>query len=431
MTHTMRTLPCLLAVTILLLSAGTVHADAPEVTLGKHHEMLIDGKLFLPVHAWAVADKDLDRLKAMGVNVALLCGDAGMGWHNIDANMLARVKLWLGRVHQRGMYAGLTVSAWWASPQRRGTLAGKGVEAYIEKFKDHPALLLWQISVEEDMGIGKKKLQAEGVNEWRPRPNATAKDLAERYRVVKKADPKHPVLVMYSGGQMLAADRKFGWTLPTPEKFYYETAKHADILYHDLFPVANNTANDLKQIADATKLLVKYTRGRKHLWVAVDAGDRKRWTTKSHAPTGEEIRCELWQAIVHGAHGLGFDYTGFNPWASIRMSADGEKGLTAAVKQIEQLKAPILLGRVEHALQVTSAGDGKVDATLRRHGGKTYIFAVNVEAKPCEATIKPLEPKLTAGKAKVLGEDRTVDINGGKIKDRFDARAVHLYEIAE
>ena len=427
-----RGVPAVVLAAIILAMVGAVgpSADAAEVTFGPHHEMLVDGKLTLPVHAWATATKDLDRLKAMGVNVAYLSGTAGIGWTDLSEKSLKGLQTFLDECGKRDMLAVLNVEAWFKNPQRRGILKDKTLADFMGKFKEHPALLGWHISTEDDMGLGRAKRKEQGIGGWAPRPNGTPADLATRFKEVKRIDPGHPVLVMFSGGQLLAADRKFGWTVPTPETWYFEAAKQCDILYHDLFPVANNTPDDLKQIADATDLLVKYAAGKKHLWVAVDAGDRKRWSTKSHAPTGKEIRNELWQAVIHGAHGLGFDYTSWKPtWASIRMSEDGEKGLTAAVKEIQGLKEAILLGRTTKAAKVASTGDGAVHATLREHSGKLYVFAANVESKPCQVQLAlPVGARYPA-QARAIGEGRTAAIAKGAIADTFEPYAVHLYAI--
>jgi hypothetical protein len=359
--------------------------------------------------------------------VAYLSGDGDMTWTDVSDESLGALKTFLDECAKNKMYGILSVEPWFKKPARRGALKDKTLADFMGKFRDHPALLGWHLSIEEDMGLGRKQIQDKGGTAWEPTTQGAPEDIATRYQEVKKVDPNHPALIMYSGGQMLAADRKFGWTFPTPEKWYLQTSLHTDVLYLDLFPVANNTADDIKQIADATDLLAKYGQGKKHLWVAVDAGDRKRWTTKSHAPTAEEIRCELWQAIVHGAQGLGFDFTGFNPYQSIRMDPNAEKGLTSSLKQIQELKEPILLGRTEKSVAVKSSGEAQVHAALREHGKKTYVFAVNVLVKPGQAEITL--PPTKAEKAKVIGEDRTVTVAGGRIQDAFDARAVHLYEL--
>ncbi|MBN2581743.1 MAG: hypothetical protein JXL80_01655 [Planctomycetes bacterium] len=427
---TMRmTTVCQLAAALAVMAGVCGAAHAAEVTFGKNHEMYVDGKLFLPVHAWAAATKDLDRLKTMGVNLILGFGDGSMAWKPISDETVAQMKRNLDECQKRGMYGAIIISTWWTKPDNRGSYKDRSLADYMGQFKDHPALLGWQISVEEDMGLGRKEREAMGAaDRWVARPGGKPEDLKARYKAVKKADPKHPVVLMYSGGQIVSGLRNFGWTKPTPEKWYMEASRQCDILYHDLFPVANNTAEDLKQIADATRLLKKYADGKKHLWVAVDAGDRKRWTTKSHAPTAAEIRNELWQAIVNGAHGLGFDYTSWKPtWASIRMDPAAEKQLGPELATIQELKEVFLLGKATVPATVNADNKDAVQIMAREHGGKTYVFAVNVEPKACKAEFA-LEG-VKAAKAKVIGEERTVELSGGRFSDAFDTYAVHLYEI--
>jgi hypothetical protein len=416
---------CLVA-TLAAVCILTGCGPQPKVVFGPQHEMIVDGELLLPVHAWAGAMKDLDRLKRHGVNVVLGFGDCSMTWKPVSDETVTTTKQFLDELQKRDMYGVIIVSSWWSKPANRGIYKDKKLADYMANFTDHPALLGWQSSIEDDMGLSRSTRKKKGIEGWAPRPGGTAADLKARYEAIKAADPTRPVVLMWSGGQMLARDRKWGWTVPTPEAYYVEAARWCDILYHDLFPVANGKADDLKQIADATDLLVKYAAGKKHLWVAVDAGDRKRWSTKSHAPTGEEIRNELWQAVIHGAHGLGFDYTSWKPtWASIRMSADGEKGLTAAVAEIQTLREVILLGNKRRAYTVVSTGEGSVDVAVRIAGDRMFVFAVNVTGKPCKATLAV--SGLKDAPVEVIGEGRTVPVVDGKMSDTFDAWAVHLY----
>ncbi|NLF31647.1 MAG: hypothetical protein GX591_12260 [Planctomycetes bacterium] len=424
-----KTAACRRVAVLVVLAGACGAASAAEVTFGANREMYVDGKLFLPVHAWAAATADLDRLKAMGVNLVLGFGDGSMTWRPISDESIAQMRRNLDECHKRGMYGAILVSAWWTDPAKRGSFADRTLADYIALFKDHPALLGWQISIEDDMGLGRAQREAMGAaDRWVPRPGGNPEDLKARYQAVKQADPDHPVIIMHSGGQMIAGLRGFTWTQPTPETWYMQASRHCDILYHDLFPVANNTAEDLQQITDATRLLMKYGSGEKHLWVAVDAGDRKRWTTRSHAPTTAEIRCELWMALINGAHGLGFDFTSWKPtWASIRMDPQAEKQLGPEMATIQGLKEPILLGQTTRSVKVAADAPDSVQAIVRQYGGSLYVFAVNNEPQPRTAAITV--SGLEAAAAAVLGEDRMVELRAGTFSDAFGGHQVHLYRI--
>jgi len=397
----------------LLFPAAVFSSD---ITFGKNNEMYVDGKLFMPVHAWAANMKDADRLQKMGINVLYGIDNTALAWKDISPESLEFTKKTLDELAKRKMYGILFIHAWWDEDlKRRGTMKEPG--ELIKMFKDHPALLGWHISTEADMGMGKKE------KTWKPKQAGTPQDLEMKYKTVKEADPKHPVVLMVSGGQTLAKDRNFGWTLPTPEDWYFSAARWCDILYVDTFPVCSNYVKDLKMVADSVDKIKKYSKGVKSLWSASDAGDRKRWSKNAPAPSGKQIKCELWMSLIHGAHGLGFDYTGFNPFASIRIDPQAEELLAAAVKEVQTLKEPLLLGETAAEVKVISNGQGKVDLLAKRYNNKLYIFCVNVEAEKCSAEVTN-----TGGKsAEAVNEGRTVPLKAGSFVDTFEAYAVHLY----
>ncbi len=77
----MRTRQLLAVAVVAAVCIGPV--SAAKITFGSQHEMYVDGKLLLPVHCWATETNDLDRLAAMGVNVAYLSGAAGLAWNDL------------------------------------------------------------------------------------------------------------------------------------------------------------------------------------------------------------------------------------------------------------------------------------------------------------------------------------------------------------
>jgi hypothetical protein len=64
----------------------------------------------------------------------------------------------------------------------------------------------------------------------------------------------------------------------------------------------------------------------------------------------------------------------------------------------------------------------------KRHDGALYVFAVNMQNRPTTATVELLAPA-TRAEARVLGEERSLTVNGGRFEDKFDEYAVHLYRI--
>ena len=66
-------------------------------------------------------------------------------------------------------------------------------------------------------------------------------------------------------------------------------------------------------------------------------------------------------------------------------------------------------------------------STLRLASKRRVLFAVNEGVAPVDATIEGAE--LKAGEAKVLGENRVVKVEAGRLQDRFEPLAAHVYEL--
>ena len=64
----------------------------------------------------------------------------------------------------------------------------------------------------------------------------------------------------------------------------------------------------------------------------------------------------------------------------------------------------------------------------KRHGGSSYLFAVNMTNKPSPARLTFAQS--ITGQAAVLEEKRNVDVNAGSFEDTFAPYAVHIYKVA-
>ena len=69
-----------------------------------------------------------------------------------------------------------------------------------------------------------------------------------------------------------------------------------------------------------------------------------------------------------------------------------------------------------------------IDLLIRRHDGKTYLFAVAM--REGEASASFTLPGTGDARVEVLGKDRTINAVGGEWKDRFQNYQVHLYRIS-
>ena len=108
----------------------------------------------------------------------------------------------------------------------------------------------------------------------------------------------------------------------------------------------------------------------------------------------------------------------------LRSNCEGTRPIVTSVNaQIKQL-APVL-----NAPTVTSgtSKSGPIRTMVKWQGGNFYVFA---GADAVASTSSVSIPCVGDATATVLGENRTVPVNGGTLSDGFtDPNAVHIYRI--
>jgi len=172
------------------------------------------------------------------------------------------------------------------------------------------------------------------------------------------------------------------------------------------------------------------------------------WT---RAPHPEENLAMSYLALVHGSVGLGYYSVGRsrfneNPITHVRgpeqTLAEGYPELWASFKglnaELESL-SPIILGEGRLITDV-GVNNPALHVWAKQYNGKTYVMVVNTSKRDIDLTVSV--PAVTATRAKVLFEGRTVAVRNGEITDRIDryanpngsratgARPVHVYEIS-
>ncbi len=346
-----------------------------------------------PIAVWLQAPANAERYRAIGINTY--------------------VGLWRGPTEEQ-----LDVL------DRAGIrlICGQGERSL--RFKDRPTIVGW---MHGDEPVNAQSL-GRGKGYGPPIPPAR---IIEGYERIRKADPDRPVLLNL--GQGVAWDGWYGRGVRTnhPED-YREYLKGCDIASFDIYPASHDKeeiAGKLWYVPRGVDRLRNWTDGKKDVWCCIE-------TTGIHnvdrKPTVNEVRSEVWMALIHGARGIIYFAHQFEPkFIEAGLLADEEmaRGVSALNGQIREL-APVLNGPDPGiAGSVASSEEGvPIDFLIRRHAGKTYLFAVAMREGEATATFK-----LTGtgdARVEVLGEDRTIDAVGGEWKDRFEDYQVHLYRIS-
>src|SRR5205823_503228 len=100
----------------------------------------------------------------------------------------------------------------------------------------------------------------------------------------------------------------------------------------------------------------------------------------------------------------------------------------AVNRQIHELAQVLNSPDVRDGASVASSEERiPIAFVVKRHAGKTYLFAVAM--REGGATARFTLPGAGDSRVEAVGEDRTIDAVDGKWEDRFMGYQVHLYRI--
>jgi hypothetical protein len=386
----------------LTLASG---AGAATVTIDSNRNFLVDGQPFFPIMQWLQSTGNIDKNVALGINTF-----TGV-WEQDTTKALT----YLNAYQARGVWGVVNFDA-------------------DSRVVSHPSLLGWIFGDEPD-------LQSNAI------PPSTI--LAE-YNAIKAVDPNHPVLLTLTAGFYAPLNHVPAW-MNGSDSYYYDYCAAADVVGFDIYPIYGWCRKDwLAYVGGAQdELRVKYSRGLRSTYQWIECVKCcSKWCSyperSAYGPYPNEIRAEVWLAIVHGAKSIGY-FT--HTWRSSDCSASGdayysqyqltteqEAEITRTNRQITALTPVIARGDLDAVQHRVVSGGGRVDVLAKVKGSDLYVIAVNVlHAAASNDQVVELEiPGLASAStsATVYEEGRTLPIVGRKLTDSFSAAVpVHIYVI--
>jgi hypothetical protein len=249
------------------------------------------------------------------------------------------------------------------------------------------------------------------------KPPTDPEKLAADYAQWKTAGDK-PVFVNFSGGYVLGGK--------VPKEQYQAYMKAADWIGNDFYPVTGYNRPDwLWKIGAAVDQLRDWSGGKPQLAFIESSPQRLSWTPKStRGVTPDELRAEIWHAVIHGVRGIvyfpqqigeGFRYDATQQNVALEMVRQN--------KRLAELQDMLATPMNPNEAQVSA--NKPLEIGWRMHEGKLYVIALNfIDAPTRGATITI---KDATGVAKVVGDDRTLELKNGSITDNFLPFGVHIY----
>ena len=324
------------------------------------------------------------------------------------------------------LYVGL-----WKGPneEQLATLTKAGMpviraqNAFALRQKDNPIIVGWMHGDEPDNAQSLGKGRGYG-------PPILPEVIVRDYERMRAADPTRPVLLNL--GQGVAWDNYIGRGVRRnhPED-YPEYITGCDVASFDIYPAVHKSpevAGKLEFVARGVERLVKWSGEDRPVWNCIEC---THIGNPRIEPTPDQVRSEVWMALIRGSRGLIYFVHQFKPTfreAALLDDPEMLAAVTAINRQIRELAPVLNRPSVREGIEVkSSAKDAQIAWMLKRSAEAIHLFAVNLANVATEATftVAAIPPEATV---EVLGESRTVSLKEGRFDDSFKPYGVHLYK---
>lgn len=279
----------------------------------------------------------------------------------------------------------------------------------VNRFKNHPGLLLWK-NVDEP--------------QWGGTP---VEPMVRAYRVIKELDPHHPVGLTHAPRGTVEQLRPYGAA--------------ADIFLLDIYPVGYPPGKhslwpnkEISMVGDYTRF-IKEVANDKPIWMVLQiawSGVVKPGKTLCF-PTFAQERFMTYQALINGARGL--IYFGGNIEKAMRPE-DARLGwnwtfwrrVLRPVLEEVGTNSPLVPALVasDSRLHVRVSGAEDVEFCVREVGNNIYILACKREGRTVKVEFSGLPGWVGEGQV-IYESPRKVHASNGTFTDWFAPFDVHVY----
>jgi hypothetical protein len=294
----------------------------------------------------------------------------------------------------------------------------------INKFKEHPALLYWEIADEPAFTWNSKEARV------------SPEQMRTVYNIIHKYDNKHEVITNHGPVNLISTLKNYNNStdlvavdiypvIPQgikPSYALFDDGLQGDLLNPYLSQVGEYI-DKMKTVVDNSKPVFAVLQG--FSWEMLKP-EEERDTTMVLFPTYSESRFMAYNAIVHGANGILIWGTNYTPQPSVFM--ENLYSVTRELGEMQEILASKSTGNTVD-LEYHELGysvDSGIEFITKEVNGSTYLISVNSDKNPVKVTFSGLNKYKTT---KVLKEDRTDVISNGRFTDDFIPFDVHIYKI--
>ena len=265
-------------------------------------------------------------------------------------------------------------------------------------------------------------------------PPIAPAEIVKLYAALKAKDATRPVFLNLGQGTAFTGYIGRG-TRTGHDEDYTAYAAGGDILSFDIYPVNSAekaVSGKLEYLITGIERLRAAGGGRKPVWCWIETTLIGKDAPAK--PTPEQVRSEVWLALIHGATGIGYFCHSWNPLFDEAGPLHDPLMLAALTTLNQQIRtlAPMLNSPLAVAGASVTTEDPQAPIALlaKRVGRETCLFAGATRAQATTARFTlPVDTVPAGGSVEVIGEERTIPLSGRTFSDHFAAYGVHLYRV--
>ncbi|MEN8122745.1 MAG: hypothetical protein ABFS35_20560 [Bacteroidota bacterium] len=300
----------------------------------------------------------------------------------------------------------------------------KKLENLVNKFKNHSALLYWEI--EDEPAFTWKSAEA----------RITPAQMQNAYDIIKENDSKHDIITNHGPVNLISTLKKYNNSTDLVAVDVYPVISHGikpsyalfdDGLQGDLLNIYPSQVGEyidkMKTVVDNSKPVFAVLQG--FSWEMLKP-EEERDSNMVLYPTYKQSRFMAYNAIIHGANGILIWGTNYTPQPSPFI--DDLNNVTKELAEMQEILASKSISNnieIEYH-ELGYSVDAGIEFITKEINDKKYLITVNSDKNPVKVTFSGLNEFKTA---KVLKENRNVRITNGKLTDIYAPFDVHIYEM--
>ncbi|MEN8158401.1 MAG: glycoside hydrolase family 3 N-terminal domain-containing protein, partial [Bacteroidota bacterium] len=299
------------------------------------------------------------------------------------------------------------------------------IGSLVNEFKEHPALLFWEIEDEPAFKWGSAE------------PRIPLEQMQRTYDFIKKLDAEHMVITNHGPVNLVSTIQQYNISTDLVACDVYPVIPHGIKPSYALYPdgLQGDLLNPyISQVGEYVDKMRQVVQDKMPVFMVLQGFSWEMLKEKSKQdssmvlyPTYEESRFMAYNAIVHGANGILYWGTNYTPQPSPFMEdlARVTRELGAMQEVLAAPSAGLNIEKEYHELRYSV--DTGVEIMTKEVGDKTYLLTVNSDKNPVKVTFSGLQG---FKRANVLEEGRSLEIADGTFTEEYEPFGVHIYQLS-